>query len=76
MIQNKRLALQQLGKRIYQLRRQKRLTQAQLAQACDLTTGQVKRLEKGRYNLRFYSLARIVETLGLQMHELVNLKNS
>lgn len=52
-----------IGKRIQELRKKKKLTQAQLAERIGLSTNHVSALERGKYNIK-------LETLVLIMNEL------
>lgn len=54
---------QALGKRIRSLRKQRHLTQEQLAEACDLSTAHIGHIERGTRALSIESLITIASVL-------------
>ena|SRR5579864_9235212 len=53
-----------LGKRIRRLREEKGLSEAQLAQACNLWRGHIGKIERGDHNIKLTSLREITRKLG------------
>jgi transcriptional regulator with XRE-family HTH domain len=64
------LILQWIGRRVAELRKAQRLTQAQLAERLDVSDGYLKRIERGRENLTVRSLVLIATALGTTIEEL------
>lgn len=59
-----------LGKRIQQLRRQRGLTQEQLAEAIDKTSKHVGQIERGEVNVGIDSLIGIARKLAVRVKDL------
>ncbi|MCT4697923.1 MULTISPECIES: helix-turn-helix domain-containing protein [Tenacibaculum] len=54
----------ELGKRIFQLRKEKGLTQEELVEQCNINVRTIQRIEAGEVNPRSYTLKTILEALG------------
>ena len=63
-------SLENLGRRIAELREQTGLTQEQLALKLGVTPRNVQRIEQGRVNVQALSLLRLAEVLGVHPGEL------
>lgn len=60
-----------LGERIRKSRKAKRMTQEQLAEACDLSTAHIGHIERGTRALSIESLIVISEVLGVSIDYLL-----
>lgn len=58
----------ELGKRIYQLRKGKGLTQEELVEQCNINVRTIQRIEAGEVNPRSYTVKLILEVLGEDLH--------
>ena len=58
------------GKRVKELRRMKRLTQAQLAEITDLSVNYISQIETGEASPSFETMVRLAESLEIEMKEL------
>lgn len=66
-----------LGERIRRARKQKHLTQEQLAEACDLSTAHIGHIERGTRALSIESLITISEVLNVSTdYLLLDISNS
>ncbi len=66
-----------LGERIRKARKQKNLTQEQLAEACDLSTAHIGHIERGTRALSIESLITISEVLNVSTdYLLLDVSNS
>lgn len=66
-----------LGERIRKARKQKKLTQEQLAEACDLSTAHIGHIERGTRALSIESLITISEVLDVSTdYLLLDISNS
>ena len=65
MILNKDYDYKSLGKRIRKIRSDKKLTQEQLAEACDLSTAHIGHIERGTRALSIESLITISRVLNV-----------
>lgn len=66
-----------LGERIRKARKQKHLTQEQLAEACDLSTAHIGHIERGTRALSIESLITISEVLNVSTdYLLLDISNS
>jgi len=65
-----RIFLQQLGFRIREVRTEKHLTQAQLAEQCGLHRTFIGSVERGERNLSLLNLRQIARTLRISLSEL------
>lgn len=55
---------QRIGQRIAELRREKEMTQTELAEVTGLQRSHIVRLEQGRYGVSIDVLSQIAEALG------------
>ena len=56
---------QRIGQRIAQLRKERGITQQELAERTGMQQGNIARIETGRYSARFDTLQVIAEAMGL-----------
>lgn len=61
----------QLGNRIRQIRHEKSLTQAELAERCACNRNYISMLERGERNPSYKSLVMIANGLGVKIQKLV-----
>ena len=54
-----------IGQRIAELRKERGLTQTQLAERCGLQQAHIARIEAGRYSVGLDTLAQIADALGM-----------
>lgn len=54
-----------IGQRIAELRKERGLTQTQLAERCGLQQAHIARIEAGRYSVGLDTLAQIAEAMGM-----------
>lgn len=66
------ISLSGFGRRVKILRRAQGLTQEQLAEAADLNTRTLQKIEAGQVNIVFTTLARIQSALGCTAGELLD----
>lgn len=59
----------ELGKRIYELRKGKGLTQEELVEQCNINVRTIQRIEAGEVNPRSYTVKIILEVLGEDLNE-------
>ena len=59
-----------LGKRIKKLRKEKKISQAQLSFEADIQISQISRIERGLINTSVLSLNNISKTLDINLKEL------
>lgn len=64
--------LVQLGNRIREIRLQKKLTQAALAEKCQCNRNYISMLERGERNPSYKSLVMIAEGLGVKLSTVMN----
>jgi transcriptional regulator with XRE-family HTH domain len=64
-----------VGETIASIRKQKNLTQAELAKLLDLSRASVANIEKGRQCPPLFTIWSIAEILGVEAQELLPLKN-
>lgn len=64
--------LQQIGDVVRELRTDRKLTQAQLADACGLHRTFIGSVERGERNVAILSLRRIAKALRVPVSQLVN----
>ena len=62
--------LQSFGIRVRELRLKKGLSQEELAYASEIELSQIHRIESGKTNLTFYTLAAVASGLGISISEL------
>src|SRR6185312_9269865 len=65
------LVYQTVGKRMQEIRAQKRITQAAIAAEAGLTRQSVANIEHGRQRFMFHTLLSIAHTLGIPPSELL-----
>jgi len=63
--------LVELGSRIREIRLQKKLTQAELAERCACNRNYISMLERGERNPSYKSLVMLAEGLGVKVNKLV-----
>ena len=63
---------ERIGQRIADLRSEKGMTQAQLAEVADITRSHLSRIESGKYAVSLDVLDRIATALGTKV-ELINI---
>ena len=69
---NKTKALKELGKRVEKIRKEKGLSQAQLANMIDKDQQSIQRLEAGNINPSYYYLHEVARGLGVSLIELLD----
>ena len=62
---NKEQQRQRIGQRIAQLRKDRGITQQELAERTGMQQGNIARIEAGKYSARFDTLQTIAEAMGL-----------
>lgn len=72
MLISKDSLLKELGKRIVSIRKEKNLTQTDLAARVKKDQQSIQRLEKGNVNPSFYYLYEIADGLEISIQELIN----
>lgn len=58
---------ERIGQRIVELRKERGLSQKELAEMVGITPGNLSRIEAGKYDTKLESLARIAEPMGCQV---------
>lgn len=66
--------LKKMGRRIRHLRKQKKLSQLQLAVLMDNHAEQIGRIERGELNVTIGTLKKIAESLGIKLTHLLMLE--
>lgn len=61
-----------IGNEIRNIRKEKKLTQEELAFAADLSVDTIRRLESGKVDIKLSSLLLILEELGLEFDTIFN----
>lgn len=64
--------LKKLGNRIYEIRRQKNLSQEQLAHRSDVSVAQIGRIERGKINCTISTILTISKGLDMTLSEIFN----
>lgn len=64
-----------IGKRIRQLREEKKISQAELAALCNFEKSNMSRLESGNTNPTAFTLYTISRKLSIDVKELLDFKN-
>lgn len=59
-----RMKQPELGKTIIELRKQKRLTQEELVEKCNITVRTIQRIEAGETTPRSYTIKTILNAMG------------
>lgn len=62
-----------LGNRIKQLREQKKMSQQELASACDFEKSNMSRIEAGNTNPTYYTLVKVAQALDIKLSELMDI---
>lgn len=70
-MESKEVILKKLGERIREIRKEKGMSQVQLAHAIGKDQQSIQRLEAGNINPSFYYLCEIAEGLGIEIEILV-----
>ena len=65
--------LKRLGERILHVRKEKEITQVELADKLDMWHTQIGRIERGEVNATINMLRKIAKELGVSISELVNI---
>ncbi|KQT25886.1 transcriptional regulator [Chryseobacterium sp. Leaf405] len=65
-----------IGKRIKQLREDKKISQVELAALCNFEKSNMSRLEAGNTNPTAYTLYIIAQKLEVEVFEIMNFNNS
>lgn len=52
-----------IGQRVAELRKEKGMTQTELAERCGLSQSHIARIERGMYNFQLYTLSQIANAL-------------
>ena len=60
----------ELGKRIFELRKEKGLTQEELVEQCNINVRTIQRIEAGEVNPRSYTVKIILEALGEDLNKI------
>lgn len=60
------------GKRIKQIRREKKLTQARLAEMLDFSINYISQIETGQASPAFQTVIRLASALNVEISELFN----
>jgi putative transcriptional regulator len=76
MDKEKEILLKRLGNNIQKLRKEKGLTQVELASAVNKDQQSIQRLEVGNINPSFYYLYEIAKGLGVDIKELIDLSEN
>ena len=63
-----------VGKKIKELREEHKVSQQDLAAACNFEKSNFSRLESGRTNPTLYTLYKIAEKLGVSLKEITDIK--
>ena len=61
---NKEFERKRIGQRIASVRKEKGMSQTELAERCGLAQSHIARIEAGRYSVGFDTLQAIAEALG------------
>lgn len=70
---DKEVLLKKLGERIREIRKEKGITQVQLAHSIGKDQQSIQRLEAGNINPSFYYLHEIAEGLNVSLEELIKI---
>lgn len=68
--------LVKLGKRIRQIRKQKKLTQVDLEVICHINNGDISRIENGQKNIEFNTIVRLARALDVAILDFFKEENS
>ena len=72
LIKKEQKFLDSLGKRIFELRKEKGMTQEELAEKLGTLHNQISRLENGMVNPKITTLLKVAEVLGVSVSDLLN----
>lgn len=61
-----------IGRRIAEIRKERGLTQTQLAQQCGQQQAHIARIEAGRYSVGLDTLAQIADAMGMKIDFIIN----
>lgn len=64
-----------LGNRLRITRKQKKLTQADLAELLDLSNNYISEVERGNYNLSLFFIFKACDKLNITIHEFCGITN-
>lgn len=64
--------LKRIGKRIAEIRKEKGITQQELASICNYEKSNMSRIEAGRTNMTVLTLEKIAEALDVELTDLVS----
>lgn len=64
--------LKQIGMRIKELRKQKKMTQLELSYQADCELQQIKRMEGGKHNSTISSISKVIQALDSTIQEFFN----
>jgi transcriptional regulator with XRE-family HTH domain len=68
--------LKRLGKNITRIRKEKNLTQVQLADIANMDDSSIRRIESGRNNSSIIILLRLAEALQVSLKELTDINKN
>jgi putative transcriptional regulator len=72
MDEKHKIFLKKLGKRITQIRKQKDLTQVELADIAGMDDSSIRRIESGRNNSSIVILKRLAEAMNISIKDLLD----
>ena len=75
MEEKHKIFLKKLGNRIAQIRKQKNLTQVDLAEIAGMDDSSIRRIESGRNNSSIIILIRLAEAMKVPLNELLNIED-
>ncbi len=59
----------EIGQKIVELRKQKKMNQSDLARACGKDRQAIEKIENGKVNATIYSLYEISKALGVELYQ-------
>lgn len=62
-----------VGKNIRKIRKEKRITQEQLAYDCNFEKSTISRIEAGRANLTLRTMIKLSQSLGVEIKDIVDI---
>lgn len=68
--------LEQFGKRFKQVRKEKGKTQLDIEVATGINNGDISRIENGKTNIEFITIAKLAEALDVEMSDLFHFETS
>lgn len=75
MEEKHKIFLKKLGRQIAQIRKQKNLTQVELADIAKMDDSSIRRIESGRNNSSIIILLRLAEALEVPLNDLVEIED-